>query len=56
MIVILDACAVIAFLRDEPGGELVENYLINETYTCFIHAINLCEVNFISYSTINIFI
>lgn len=44
MIVILDACAVIAFLRDEPGGELVENYFINETYTCFIHAINLCEV------------
>jgi predicted nucleic acid-binding protein len=26
------------------GGELVENYLVNETYTCFIHAINLCEV------------
>ncbi|GBF80170.1 PIN domain-containing protein [Aphanothece sacrum] len=44
MIVILDACAVIAFLRNEPGSNLVENYLINDAYTCYIHVINLCEV------------
>lgn len=44
MRVILDACAVISFLRNEPGGELVENYLADSNYQCFIHVINLCEV------------
>ena len=44
MIAILDACAVIAFFRNETGGEIVENYLIDDNYTCFVHVINLCEV------------
>ncbi len=44
MIVILDACAVIAFFRDEEGGEIVENFLIDPQHTCYIHVINLCEV------------
>lgn len=40
--VVLDACAIIAYLRDEPGAEVVEEALLNES--CFAHALNLCEV------------
>jgi PIN domain nuclease of toxin-antitoxin system len=42
MMRILDACAVIAYLRNEEGADVVENALINEN--CCIHAINMCEV------------
>lgn len=44
MIVVLDACAMIAFLRDEPGAAIVEQYLRNNETLCLAHAINLCEV------------
>ncbi|MEI6415866.1 MAG: type II toxin-antitoxin system VapC family toxin [Pseudomonadota bacterium] len=44
MIVVLDACAMIAFLRDEPGAATVEQYLKNGESECLAHAINLCEV------------
>ena len=44
MIVILDACAVIAFFRDEEGSEMVEHFLIDSQHICYIHVINLCEV------------
>ncbi len=49
MAIILDACAVIAFFRDEEGSEIVENFLVDSEHICYIHAINLCEVyyNFI---------
>jgi PIN domain nuclease of toxin-antitoxin system len=39
-----DACAVIAYLRDEPGAEIVEALLASEPPICHIHALNLCEV------------
>lgn len=42
MLVVLDACAIIAYFRDEPGAKVVEEALLNEE--CFVHAINLCEV------------
>jgi PIN domain nuclease of toxin-antitoxin system len=41
---ILDANALIAFLRDEAGAEIVEQLLTDPANTCFVHAINLCEV------------
>jgi PIN domain nuclease of toxin-antitoxin system len=44
VIYVLDACAIIAYLRDEPGAEIVENFLSLEPPSCRIHAINLCEV------------
>lgn len=44
MNIILDACAIIAFLRDEKGAENVENLLFDSDNYCVIHAINLCEV------------
>ena len=44
MIYVLDACAMIAFLRGEPGADVVENALLDATSDCMAHAINLCEV------------
>jgi PIN domain nuclease of toxin-antitoxin system len=40
--VVLDACAIIAYLRNEDGADIVESALLSEQ--CFIHSINLCEV------------
>lgn len=40
---VIDACALIAFLRDEPGAEAVQNVLTHPQ-TCYAHALNLCEV------------
>jgi len=44
VIYILDACAMIAFLRGEVGAEVVAEILRNPDDQCFAHAINLCEV------------
>ena len=41
---VLDACAVIAFLRGEDGSDIIEEVLLNPENVCMIHAINLCEV------------
>jgi predicted nucleic acid-binding protein len=41
---VLDACAMIAYLRDEPGAEVVEQRLTLEPPACSAHAISLCEV------------
>jgi hypothetical protein len=35
---------MIALLRDEPGGEVVESRLAIEPPACLAHAVNLCEV------------
>ena len=44
---ILDACALIAFLGDEPGADLVEDLLekaANGTHQLMTHKINLLEI------------
>lgn len=41
---ILDANAMIAFLRDEPGADVVERVLLDKNIRVFAHSINLCEV------------
>jgi PIN domain nuclease of toxin-antitoxin system len=41
---VLDACAMIAFLRGEPGAEVVRGILLDPTARCYAHSINLCEV------------
>ena len=43
MSAVIDASALIAFLRDEPGAEVGENVL-GLPQTCYAHALNLCEV------------
>jgi PIN domain nuclease of toxin-antitoxin system len=40
---VLDACAIIAFLRDEEGADVIEAALNEEE--CLAHAVNLCEVH-----------
>lgn len=44
MIYVLDACAMIAYLRDESGADKVEQALLDTSGQCLAHAINLCEV------------
>lgn len=44
MKVVLDASAIIAFLRGEPGADVVEHYFGPETHSLYVHALNLCEV------------
>lgn len=41
---VLDACAMIAYLRGEVGGTVVEGLLNGPGDTCFAHTINLLEV------------
>jgi len=41
---VFDACAVIAFLKDEPGAEVVEKLLQEPKHRCLILAISACEV------------
>jgi PIN domain nuclease of toxin-antitoxin system len=41
---VLDACAMIAYLRGEPGGNVVDGLLNTSSDTCYAHAINLLEV------------
>jgi PIN domain nuclease of toxin-antitoxin system len=40
---VIDASALIAFLRDEPGADVVENVL-SAPEKRYAHALNLCEV------------
>ncbi len=46
MIAILDACAMVAYLNDERGADIVENILLDATYHCYAHSVNLCEVHY----------
>jgi len=43
---VLDACAMIALLRDEPGADRVAAVLLQSGVTNFVHAINLTEVHY----------
>lgn len=41
---VFDASGMIAFLRDEPGADAVEDHLRREPLGVYAHALNLCEV------------
>ncbi len=41
MNVVLDASAIIAFLRGEPGADVVERYFGSENDNLYVHALNL---------------
>jgi PIN domain nuclease of toxin-antitoxin system len=49
MIFILDACAMIAWLRNEPGADVVDAAVRDVNSQCLAHAINLCEVFYDAY-------
>jgi PIN domain nuclease of toxin-antitoxin system len=40
----LDASAMIAYLRDEPGAGAVADALMDLKNQCYAHSLNLCEV------------
>ncbi|HEX5316352.1 MAG TPA: type II toxin-antitoxin system VapC family toxin [Candidatus Kapabacteria bacterium] len=44
MIYILDACALIAFFRGEPGKEKVKEILTDFESRVLLHAVNACEI------------
>jgi predicted nucleic acid-binding protein len=44
VIYVLDGSAMIAYLRREPGWDVVANLLVAGGNTLFAHAVNLCEV------------
>lgn len=41
---VLDASAVVAYLKDEPGAEVLAALLAQEQNVVVIHAVNLCEI------------
>jgi predicted nucleic acid-binding protein len=41
---VLDACAMIALLKAEPGEDVVWSHLLDPDNTCYAHSLNLCEV------------
>ena len=43
---VIDACALIAWLRDETGSEFVSSLIFNPDNNCYVHAINLIEVEY----------
>lgn len=44
MTAVLDACAIIAFFRNQPGADVVRSYILTPDQECAVHVINLCEV------------
>ncbi len=52
MNIILDACAVIAFVRNETGADLVRETITNQNNNKMIHVVNLCEVYYNFYRDI----
>jgi hypothetical protein len=40
---VLDACALLAYLRGEEGAEKIETLLLDNNNRCSAHAVNLCE-------------
>jgi PIN domain nuclease of toxin-antitoxin system len=44
LIEVLDSSAVLAFLRAEPGGDLVRDILSDPSFICYAHVINITEV------------
>ena len=44
MILVFDACALIALIKQEAGAEAVDSLLSDRNNTCVAHAVNLCEV------------
>ena len=41
---VLDACAMIALLKAEPGEDVVWAHLLDPGNVCYAHSLNLCEV------------
>lgn len=51
MTMVLDACAVLAYLNDEEGAEKIEAYILDPQQPCVIHALNMFEVHYLTART-----
>ena len=40
----LDACAMLAYLQQEAGGDVLADMLKDSTVSCYAHAVNMVEV------------
>jgi PIN domain nuclease of toxin-antitoxin system len=49
VIYVLDACAMVAYLNGEPGGDVVEKALLEQDSECLAHAINHTRLLFSRY-------
>ena len=49
MVYVLDACAMIAWLSNESGADVVDRAVRDINSQCLAHAINLCEVFYDAY-------
>jgi len=55
MIHVLDACALLSYLNNEPGSDIVEELLkkaVDGTISIYIHIINLIEVHYANIRTL----
>ncbi|MGK7945603.1 MAG: type II toxin-antitoxin system VapC family toxin [Microcystaceae cyanobacterium] len=52
MRIVLDACAVIAFFRNEEGADVVRETINDQDSDLMIHVVNLCEVYYDFYRDI----
>lgn len=41
---VLDASAMLAYAKAEPGGDTVLEVMTDPTRRCYMHAVNVCEV------------
>jgi predicted nucleic acid-binding protein len=44
MNIVLDACAMIAYLHGEPGRDIVRDHLADPANIPYAHVLNICEV------------
>lgn len=44
--IVFDAGALIAFINEEAGVDVVEQLLLDHSGQCFIHAVNLLEIHY----------
>ncbi len=54
MIYVLDASAIIAWLRNEPGADVVDSSVRDVNSQCLAHAINLCEVYYAAHRNMGV--
>lgn len=53
MIYVLDASAMLAYLRGETGAAVVETAILDAAGQCLAHSINLCEVYYIVHRAVD---
>lgn len=45
-VIVFDASALIAYIKSEPGNDVVDSIIRNHEYERYMHPVNLCEVSY----------